>query len=65
MQLARSAATLLPSFVRTSGDRRLSAERRLVLAACATSKRSPGDSRTVSGMYAHSVLLGQRFRNLN
>jgi hypothetical protein len=37
------------SYVPTSGDRRLSAERRRAPAGCGTSNMSRGDSRMVSG----------------
>ena len=49
LQSAPSAATLVPSCGRTSGVRRPSAERPLVLVACGTSSTSLAASRMASG----------------
>lgn len=51
-----NAATLVRSCAHTSGARRLSEERLLVLEGCDTSRRCQGDSRTGSGAPAETLV---------
>jgi len=52
-----NAATLALSCAHTSGARRLSEERLLVLEGCDTSRRCQGDSRTGSGAPAEMIAV--------
>ena len=61
-QSVPSAVTLVLSSGRTSGARRPNAERPLVLAGCATSRLSPGDSRMVSGAFPCPPVIFARFQ---
>lgn len=56
-QPVANAATLAPSCAHTSGVRRLSEERLLVLGGCDTSRRYRGDSRTGLGASAETFAV--------